>query len=107
MPTIFALLTDDMLNSGREGEDIARYIAACDQMRREAGNAPIVGTGPDGGVIAAYKITCINGLSLLDVRCMQVVSVCFSAVQRGHGDVSVMFDDAFARVRKRVARSSS
>lgn len=98
VPQIVALLSDDVLGAGREGEDMAPYFAAFDAMQREGGNLLIVGDH-EGAVVATYQLTFISGLSLKAARRAQVESVRVSAGMRGCGLGEAMMRDAEARAR--------
>lgn len=95
---IVALLEDDMLGSGREGSDLATYLAAFDRMAEEGGNQLIVGVS-DTQVVATYQLTFISGLSLRAARRAQIESVRVSGSLRGQGVGHRMIEDAVARAR--------
>ncbi|MCB1343546.1 MAG: GNAT family N-acetyltransferase, partial [Pseudooceanicola sp.] len=57
---VVALLADDVLGAGREGEDLAPYRAAFARMAEEGNNTLIVGER-QGEVVATYQITFISG----------------------------------------------
>ncbi|MFX0543960.1 GNAT family N-acetyltransferase [Roseovarius sp. S1116L3] len=99
VPAVVALLTDDVLGAAREGDDLTRYYDAFDRMAVEGANLLIVGTAPDGEVIATYQITFISGLSLRAARRAQIESVRVATACRGQGIGREMFRDAFARAR--------
>ncbi|WP_068110146.1 GNAT family N-acetyltransferase [Tropicimonas marinistellae] len=92
------MLADDMLGQGREGTDLAQYVAAFDAMRAEGGNLLIVGELA-GDVVATYQLTFISGLSLKATRRAQIESVRIAAPFRGRGLGAAMFADAEARAR--------
>ncbi|MCC5971081.1 MAG: GNAT family N-acetyltransferase [Pararhodobacter sp.] len=98
--SVVALLRDDMLGAAREGEELASYLAAFDQMAQERGNQLIVAEdGADGPVVATYQITFISGLSLQATRRAQIESVRVAPAQRGAGLGAALMADAEARAR--------
>lgn len=99
IPEVVALLADDILGAGREGDDLARYEAAFDGMAGEGGNSLIVGVDAEGRVRATYQFTLISGLSLNATRRAQIEGVRIAADQRGQGQGHAMFADAEARAR--------
>lgn len=99
IPAIIALLADDMLGQGREGADMAPYLAAFERIEHEPGNQVIVGVDQAGKVQATYQLTCISGLSLSAATRAQVESVRVAAELRGQGVGKAMFADVEARAR--------
>ncbi|MFG6082348.1 GNAT family N-acetyltransferase [Paracoccus litorisediminis] len=95
---VVALLADDILGRGREGTDLAPYLAAFEAMQAEAANQLIVGTiGPD--IIACYQITFISGLSLTAARRAQIEGVRVAPDLRGQGIGADLIADAENRAR--------
>lgn len=93
-----ALLADDMLGQGREGAELAPYLAAFDAMMAEGANHLIV--GEDGGaVIACYQITFISGLSLTAARRAQIEGVRVARDRRSQGIGAALLADAETRAR--------
>ena len=97
--TVVALLADDMLGQGREGREIAPYLAAFDRMQDEGTNHLIVGEDATGAVVATYQITFISGLSLAGARRAQVESVRVADALRGQGVGAALMADAEERAR--------
>ena len=98
MAAVVALLADDILGRGREGTDLAPYLAAFEAMQAEAANQLIVGTiGPD--IIACYQITFISGLSLTAARRAQIEGVRVAPDLRGQGIGADLIADAENRAR--------
>ena len=95
---VVALLRDDALGAGREGEDLSAYLAAFDRIAGEADNMLIVGAA-DGTVAACYQITFITGLSLSAARRAQIEGVRVSPALRGQGVGAALVADAEARAR--------
>jgi len=104
VPSMVALLTDDMLGATREGAEMTPYLAAFDAMKAEGNNRLIVGVTPDGEVAATYQITFISGLSLSAARRAQVEGVRIASTHRGQGLGRQMFEDAEARAREAGCR---
>lgn len=96
--SVVSLLADDELGKGREGADLAPYLAAFDAMEREAANHLIVGE-ESGTVAACYQITFISGLSLSATRRAQIEGVRVAAALRGKGKGEMLVRDAEARAR--------
>lgn len=96
---IVALLADDHLGQGREGQDMTPYLEAFDAISREGGNLVIVGEDEKGAVVATYQITFISGLSLSAARRAQMESVRVARHLRGQGAGRAMIGDAEARAR--------
>lgn len=99
IPEVLRLLRDDILGQGREGQDLATYIAAFERMQAEGNNHLIVGEAPDGTIVATYQLTLISGLSLSAARRAQIESVRIDGAQRGQGLGAQMLADAEARAR--------
>ncbi|MDT1063735.1 GNAT family N-acetyltransferase [Paracoccus sp. CPCC 101403] len=95
---VVALLADDMLGKGREGTDLAPYVAAFDAMQDEGANLLVVGTVGDT-VVACYQITFISGLSLTAARRAQIEGVRVAGHLRGQRIGEVLIADAEARAR--------
>lgn len=98
VPAVVALLADDGLGQGRDGDDLSGYLAAFERMQAEGGNLLIVGEA-QGRVVACYQITMISGLSLMAARRAQVESVRVAADLRGAGLGAALMMDAEARAR--------
>ncbi len=98
VPAIVAMLADDVLGQGREGADLARYLAVFDALQQEGGNTLIVGE-QDGQVVATYQLTLISGLSLKAARRAQVESVRVAATYHGRGLGTALMADAETRAR--------
>ena len=93
---VVALLSDDALGAGREGADLAPYLAAFDRM----GGDNLLIVGRDGAeVVACYQITHLDGLSLRAARRAQVEGVRVAARLRGQGVGALLLADAEARAR--------
>ncbi|WP_116130984.1 GNAT family N-acetyltransferase [Tropicimonas sp. IMCC34043] len=98
VPAVIALLADDILGQGREGMDLAPYLAAFDRIQAEGGSRVVVGE-IDGAVVATYQITLISGLSLKAARRAVIESVRVAAQHRGQGLGAALMADAEARAR--------
>ncbi|MGA0615892.1 GNAT family N-acetyltransferase [Paracoccus sp. KR1-242] len=95
---VVALLADDMLGKGREGTELAPYLAAFDSMQGEGANLLVVGTVGDT-VVACYQITFISGLSLTAARRAQIEGVRVAGHLRGQRIGEALIADAEARAR--------
>lgn len=98
VPEVVALLADDVLGAGREGTDMAPYLAAFAAMQAEGANQLIVGEMA-GEIIATYQITFISGLSLKAARRALVESVRVAAALRSRGVGARLMADAETRAR--------
>ncbi|RYH09782.1 GNAT family N-acetyltransferase [Tropicimonas sp. IMCC6043] len=98
VPAVVAMLADDELGQGREGGEMAPYLAAFDAMKAERGNRLIVGES-GGEVVACYQITLISGLSLTATRRAQIEGVRVAAHRRGKGLGAALVADAEMRAR--------
>jgi len=101
---VVALLMDDALGAGREGRDLAPYLAAFDAMADEPHNTLMVGLDPAGRIVATYQLSLLSGLSHRATRRAQVESVRIAADLRGHGLGRQMMADAEARARSAGCR---
>jgi len=99
VPSVVALLADDILGQGREQDAPDLYLAAFDAMMAEGGNSLIVGEDASGAIVATYQLTCISGLSLAATRRAQVESVRIASHLRGQGGGAQMFRDVETRAR--------
>lgn len=99
VPTIVALLSDDVLGSSREDAPMERYLAAFETMKTEGGNRLIVGEDKRGDIVATYQLTFMSSLSLAGKRRAQVEAVRVASHCRGQGIGQAMFTDAEARAR--------
>ena len=96
---IVGLLADDVLGAGREGSDLAPYLAAFEAMLAEGGNHLIVAEDHAGRIVATYQITFISGLSLRASRRAQIESVRVASDLRGQGIGRLLMVDAEGRAR--------
>lgn len=98
VPAMVALLRDDVLGAGREGEAIGTYLAAFDAVAAQDGNSLIVGEA-DGRVVAICQLTVIAGLSLRAARRAQVEGVRVAADLRGQGIGALLMAEVEWRAR--------
>lgn len=98
IPTVIALLTDDILGAGREGSELAEYEAAFARMKAQGGNTVIVATRA-GEVIGTYQFITIEGLSLTAMKRAQVESVRIASHLRGQGLGAQLMADAKRRAQ--------
>jgi len=98
VPSVVALLSDDILGRTRERDVDAAYLAAFRAMAAEGHNHLIVGE-ESGRIVATYQITFISGLSLRAARRAQVESVRIASDLRGKGIGALLMADAEARAR--------
>ncbi|RMC37620.1 GNAT family N-acetyltransferase [Paracoccus alkanivorans] len=98
VPTVIALLADDVLGRDRETAISEHYLAAFDAMQAEGNNHLIVGEA-EGQVVACYQITFISGLSLSAARRAQIEGVRVAASHRGQKIGEALIGDAENRAR--------
>ncbi|RNF34230.1 GNAT family N-acetyltransferase [Paracoccus methylarcula] len=98
VPTVIALLADDVLGRDRETAISDDYLAAFDAMQAEGNNHLIVGEA-EGQVVACYQITFISGLSLSAARRAQIEGVRVATSHRGQKIGEALIEDAESRAR--------
>ena len=96
---IVALLADDLIGSGREGESDA-YLAAFDAIAADARNHLIV-ADIDGEVAGTLQLTYIPGLSRMGAERAQIEAVRVAAAYRGRGLGREMISWAIDQARRR------
>lgn len=96
--TIVALLRDDALGAGREGEDMAPYLCAFDALAANPAQVLVVGE-TEGEVVACYQLSILEGLSLKATRRAQIEGVRVASRLRGKGHGAALIADAEARAR--------
>jgi GNAT superfamily N-acetyltransferase len=103
VPEIVALLRDDILGQGREGDSLAPYFQAFDQIGAESNNALLVGVDETRAagmqVVATYQLICMSGLSMQAARRAEIENVRVHSDLRGQGGGALMFADAERRAR--------
>lgn len=103
VPEIVALLRDDILGQGREGDSLAPYFQAFDQIGTENNNALLVGVDETRAagmqVVATYQLIFMTGLSMQAARRAEVENVRVHSDLRGQGVGGLMFADAERRAR--------
>lgn len=99
LPAIVALLRDDVLGQGREGDDLARYRQAFAVIEAHPDTAVIVGEAAEGRIVALYELTILHSLTLNATRRAQVEGVRVAGDLRGQGIGHQMLADAEARAR--------
>ena len=99
VPAIVALLRDDALGAGREGEAMEVYLAAFDAVAAQPGNGLIVGE-IDDRVVATCQLTMIAGLSLGAAWRAQVEGVRVAGDLRGQGIGALLMAEAERRARE-------
>lgn len=94
VPTIVALLTDDVLGRGRESDDDEAYRSAFEEIDADPNQYLAVVEGEDegDGVVATLQATVIPGLSRGGARRLQVEAVRVAASHRGTGLGAALFD---------------
>jgi GNAT superfamily N-acetyltransferase len=83
LPTIVALLADDMIGAGREGESDA-YLTAFRAVDADPRNHLVVAE-VDGEVAGTLQLTYIPGVSRMGTERAQIEAVRVAAAYRGHG----------------------
>ena len=98
VPSIVALLADDMLGAGREAELDDAYWTAFDQIAADTSNRLIVAE-IDGQVAGTLQLTLLPGLSRHGMLRAQIEAVRVAAWQRGQGLGRAMIEWAIEQAR--------
>ncbi len=98
VPAIVALLSDDALGAGREGHDLAPYLAAFDEIAANPMHQLLV-ADRDGTVVATCQLTILSGLSRQGRRRAQIEAVRVAADARSRGLGAALMADVEARAR--------
>jgi GNAT superfamily N-acetyltransferase len=98
VPALVALLADDALGAAREGADLARYLAAYDEIAANPMHQLVVGE-VDGRVVAMAQLTILAGLSRQGARRALVEAVRVDASLRGQGHGAALMAECEARSR--------
>jgi len=99
VPAIVAMLADDPLGAGREGQADDAYLAAFDQIAADPLTRLIVAE-VDGQVAGTLQLTVLHGLSRQGMRRGQIEAVRVAAGQRGQGLGRQMIEWAIAAARE-------
>ncbi|MBP9181874.1 MAG: GNAT family N-acetyltransferase [Fuscovulum sp.] len=98
VPAIVAMLADDSLGQGREGADLAPYLAAFDQIAANPAHQLIVAEDA-GRIIATCQLTILSGLSRQGARRALVEAVRVTADLRGRGIGAALMAECETRAR--------
>jgi GNAT superfamily N-acetyltransferase len=98
VPSIVALLADDVLGAGRETALDHAYWAAFDQIAADANNRLIVAE-IDGQIAGTMQLTLLPGLSRHGMLRAQIEAVRVAAGQRGQGLGRAMIEWAIEQAR--------
>jgi GNAT superfamily N-acetyltransferase len=98
VPSIVALLADDMLGASRETALDDAYWAAFDQIAADAKNRLIVAE-VDGQIAGTMQLTLLPGLSRHGMLRAQIEAVRVAAGQRGQGLGRAMIEWAIEQAR--------
>jgi GNAT superfamily N-acetyltransferase len=99
VPAIVALLADDLIGAGREGESDA-YVSAFKEITTDSRNELIV-ADVDGEVAGTLQLTYIPGLSRMGTERAQIEAVRVAATHRGQGLGRKMIIWSIDRARER------
>ncbi|MFL6054318.1 MAG: GNAT family N-acetyltransferase [Actinoallomurus sp.] len=99
VPAIVALLADDAIGAGREG-DVDAYWAAFAEVEADPRNHLIV-ADIDGEVAGTLQLTYIPGLSRMGTERAQIEAVRVSGAHRGRGLGHQMIEWAIDEARRR------
>lgn len=98
VPSVVALLRDDILGQTRDVQALDAYYAAFEAMQHEGSNTLYVAE-IDTQIVATYQLTFISGLSLTAARRALIESVRVATDLRGQGIGAKLFLDAERRAR--------
>ena len=104
VPAIVALLADDPLGQGREGADLAPYLAAFRALEASRVHQLIVGEDDAGRVVATCQLTILHGLSRQGMTRALVEAVRVAPDLRSRGVGAALIRAAEARARAAGAR---
>jgi GNAT superfamily N-acetyltransferase len=99
VPAIVALLADDAIGAGREG-DVDAYWAAFADIEADPRNHLIV-ADLDGEVVGTLQLTFIPGLSRMGTERAQIEAVRVGGAHRGRGLGHQMIEWAIGEARRR------
>jgi GNAT superfamily N-acetyltransferase len=99
VPAIVALLADDVLGAGREGDVDDAYWRAFDEIAADPRNRVIVADA-DGKVAGTLQLTVIPGLSRHGLLRAQIEGVRVAAPWRGEGVGAAMIGWAIDEARR-------
>jgi GNAT superfamily N-acetyltransferase len=102
IPSIVALLTDDVLGQHREaaGAEHAPYLRAFDMIQAHP-NQELVVVERDGGVVGTFDLAMVSSLSRQGSLRMQVEAVRVAASARGSGLGTAIFEWVIGYARRR------
>ena len=100
---IVAMLADDALGQGREGTDLAPYLAAYDEIAANPAHQLIVGEIA-GRIVATCQLTILAGLSRQGAKRALVEAVRVQADLRSHGIGAALMAECETRARAAGAR---
>ena len=95
---IVAMLADDPLGQGREGADLAPYLAAYDEIAANPAHQLIVGEIA-GRIVATCQLTILAGLSRQGAKRALVEAVRVQADLRSHGIGAALMAECETRAR--------
>ena len=98
VPALVAMLADDPLGQGREGVDLAPYLAAFDEIAANPMHQLIVGE-LDGRIVATCQLTILSGLSRQGAKRALVEAVRVAADLRSQGIGEALMAECEARAR--------
>jgi GNAT superfamily N-acetyltransferase len=99
LPAIVALLADDLIGAGREGES-GTYLTAFREVDADPRNELVV-ADIDGEVAGTLQLTFIPGVSRMGAERTQIEAVRIAAAHRGRGLGREMIAWAIGRARER------
>lgn len=98
VPALVAMLTDDPLGQGREGSDLAPYLAAYDEIVANPMHQLIVGV-LQGRIVATCQLTILSGLSRQGAKRALVEAVRVAGDLRSQGIGAALMAECEARAR--------
>ena len=98
LPALVAMLTDDPLGQGREGADMAPYLAAFDEIAANPMHQLIVAE-LDGRIVATCQLTILAGLSRQGAKRALVEAVRVAGDLRSQGIGAALMVECETRAR--------
>jgi len=91
VPSLAALLADDVLGAGRESNDVEPYIAAFQEIDRDPNQLLAAVRDADDNLVGTMQLTLIPGLARAGAKRLQIEGVRLASTTRGTGLGTALF----------------